>query len=120
MCSLVNFLSKCLAVGSDAYGLRQPRWRSTVHASGDDKHAMINSGYHFFANSFRRRAIFFTASHAVFESEQHSPTGRMTCTNWDSSSLLLGLAPISATSLSDIVCGFHVAGRCIETTSDPT
>jgi len=27
---------------------------------------------------------------------------------------------VAATSLSDIVCGFHVAGCCIETTSDPT
>jgi hypothetical protein len=27
---------------------------------------------------------------------------------------------VAATSLSDIVCGFHVAARCIETTSDPT
>jgi hypothetical protein len=26
---------------------------------------------------------------------------------------------VAATSLSDIVCGFHVAGCCIETTSDP-
>ena len=26
---------------------------------------------------------------------------------------------VAATSLSDIVCGFHVAGCCIETTSIP-
>ena len=26
---------------------------------------------------------------------------------------------VAATSLSDIVCGSHVAGCCIETTSDP-
>ena len=31
-----------------------------------------------------------------------------------------GLVSVAATSLSDIVCGFHVAGYCIETTSGPT
>jgi hypothetical protein len=72
-------------------GLRQPSCGSTPHASSDDKHAMNNCGYQFFANSFRRRVIFFTMSYLVFESEQYSPTGRMICSNWDNLSLDLGL-----------------------------
>ena len=30
--------------------------------------------------------------------------------------MLVALSSVAATSLSDIVCGFHVAGCCIETT----
>ena len=30
-----------------------------------------------------------------------------------------GVSAVAATSLSDIVCDFHAAGCCIETTSDP-
>ena len=33
---------------------------------------------------------------------------------------LKSVSSVAATSLSDIVCGFHVAGCCTETTSDPT
>ena len=33
---------------------------------------------------------------------------------------LKAVSSVGATSLSDIVCGFHVAGSCIETTSDST
>jgi len=29
------------------------------------------------------------------------------------------VSSVAATSLSDIVCGFHVAACCIKTTSDP-
>ena len=90
MCSLVNFLPLFLAAGIDACGVRQPSCGSTVHARGRGKPAMNSSGYQIFANSFRQRAIFFKISHVVFESEQHSPRGRMTCTNPDSSSLVLG------------------------------
>src|SRR6266446_628019 len=38
-------------------------------------------------------------------------------TKWHESS---ARRTVAATSLSDIVCGFHVAGYCIKTTSDPT
>jgi hypothetical protein len=33
---------------------------------------------------------------------------------------LKAVSSVEATSLSDVVCGFHVAGYCIETTSDST
>src|SRR5258708_14960705 len=56
--------------------VKAAKMASTVHASDDDKPAMNNSGYQFFANSFRPRAIFFTTSGVVFESEQTFADGK--------------------------------------------